>query len=310
MVSEYQALNFMHCDDFVRPQVQIDLPVTATPPYNSMGLEFYHESFGIFQKLAPPSIFHCIQKQNNFDPSPMSSDFIRQDGITNNSRVYLFEKAVDFTQELSNDMPVYPGDPSPSFERVKTIEQNGVNISRLQLGSHTGTHVDAPLHFVPGGTPIDKIPITKLIGEAVVGDFSFKPIGSGITREDLEKVLKGTDFQEKDIVLCFTGCSERWGDQSVNSNFTYLTGDGAKYLVSKNVRAVGIDFLSIEKFHSATHETHKELLQHGVFIIESLNKELKRFLGQRILFIAFPLKFQNGDGAPCRAAGVPVSEKI
>jgi arylformamidase len=225
------------------------------------------------------------------------------------SGLYLFERAVDLTQELANGMPVYPGDPVPRFDRAKTIPRDGVNISQMTLGSHTGTHVDAPLHFVPTGKPIDKIPVTDLIGEAIVGDFSFKPIGSGVTVDDLEKVLGKIGLRAGDIVLCYTGSSEHWGDESVSRNFTYLTGDGAKYLVSKKVRAVGIDFLSIEKFHSSNHETHKELLEHGIYIIESLSKELKQFLGQRILFEALPIKFHDGDGAPCRAVGVPIFRK-
>ena len=225
----------------------------------------------------------------------------------NSTKIYLFEKAVDLTQELANEMPVYPGDPAPSFERVKTIPKNGVNISELQLGSHTGTHVDAPLHFVQGGKSVDQIPVNQLIGEAFVADFSFKTIGDGITAEDLKKVLDVTEIREGDMLLCFTGCSEHWGEENVNHNFTYLTGEGAGYLVSKKVRAVGIDFLSIERFHSGTHEAHKELLGHGVFIVESLNKEMKKFLGQRILFMALPIKFKGGDGAPCRAIAVPIS---
>lgn len=220
---------------------------------------------------------------------------------------YSFQKAVDLTQELANGMPVYPGDPQPSFERAKTIPKNGVNISDLKLGSHTGTHVDAPLHFVQGGKSVDQLQVSELIGEAVVADLSFKKIGEGITTQDLKKALEGKEVSEGDIVICFTGCSEHWGEEKVNSNFTYLTGEGARYLVSKKVRGVGIDFLSIEQFHSSTHETHKELLQNGVFIIESLSKELKQFLGQRILFMALPIKFKDGDGAPCRAVAVPIS---
>ncbi len=225
---------------------------------------------------------------------------------------YDFESAVDLTQELENDMPVYPGDPIPVFKRTKTISKNGVNLSDLNLGSHTGTHIDAPRHFFEEGTPLDKIPVSDFIGEAIVLDLSFKTVGEGISPEDLERALAKTsssNLKVGDIVLCFTGCSRLWGRPEVNSNFTYLTAEGAKLLVSKMVRAVGIDFLSIEKFGSKTHDTHKELLGHGVFIVESLSKELERFLNQRILFMCFPIKFKDGDGAPCRAVAVPISQE-
>jgi arylformamidase len=220
---------------------------------------------------------------------------------------YLFDKAVDLTHDLENNMPVYPGDPPPFFAQIKTIQKDGVNISNLNLGSHTGTHVDAPRHFIEGGMTIDEIRIQDLIGEAVVADFSFKPIGDGITRSDIETACEGIQLDEGDILLCFTGCSEHWGDDSITRNFTYLTGEGARYVISKRIRAVGIDFLSIERFRSITHDTHRELLSHGIFIVESLSKELKKFLGQRILFMALPLKFKGGDGAPCRAFAVPIS---
>lgn len=223
------------------------------------------------------------------------------------TKKYRFDLAVDLTQELANGMPVYPGDPQPSFERAKTIAKNGVNISDLKLGSHTGTHVDAPLHFVEGGKSVDQLPVNQLIGEALVVDFSFKKMGEGITASDLKKALDEKELNDGEIIICFTGCSDHWGDPKVNSNFTYLTGEGAKYLVSRKVRAVGIDFLSIEQFHSSTHETHKELLRNGVFIVESLSKDLKRFLGEWILFMALPIKFKDGDGAPCRAVAVPIT---
>ena len=157
---------------------------------------------------------------------------------------YIFEKAIDLTHELHNGMPIYPGDPSPSFVSYATLEKNGVNLTKLTLGSHTGTHIDAPRHFIPDGIGVDRIPPNKLVGEAYVCDMSSKPIGSGITDLDLHKNLEGK-VAEDDIVVCFTGCSEHWGEKSVSSNYTYLTGNAAEYLVSKKVRAVGIDFLSV-----------------------------------------------------------------
>jgi arylformamidase len=222
----------------------------------------------------------------------------------------LFEGAIDLTHELANGMPVYPGDPVPSFKRTKTVAHDGVNLSDLNLGSHTGTHFDAPRHFFEDGVPVDKIPVKDFISDALVLDLSFKRMGDGISSEDLRKAISstGSELKAGDSVILYTGCSDLWGkDPAVNSNFTYLSGEGAKYLVSKKVKAVGIDFLSIEQFHSKTHETHKELLGNGVYIVESLNRELKKILGKRVLFMFFPLKFENGDGAPCRALAVPLS---
>jgi len=219
---------------------------------------------------------------------------------------YLLSEAIDLTHDLANGMPVYPGDPSPSFESYKTLDKNGVNITKLTLGSHTGTHTDAPIHFIRGGIGVDQIPVGKLIGEALVIDLSQKPIGSGITSSDLGSRLEGV-VKEDDIVICYTGCSESWGDENMNSNFTYLTKDAAEYLVSKKVRAVGIDFLSVERFRSPDHVVHKTLLRNGIFIIESLSSAAKKFLGERVLLICLPLRLRDGDAAPSRVIAVPIS---
>jgi arylformamidase len=220
---------------------------------------------------------------------------------------YIFEKAVDLTHELLNGMPVYPGDPSPSFVSYATLEKDGVNLTKLTLGSHTGTHIDAPRHFIPDGISVDQIPPSKLVGDAYVIDMSGKPIGSGITGPDLRKNLEGK-VAEDDIIVIYTGCSEHWEEEPIRSNYTYLTGDAAEYLVSKKIRAVGIDFLSVEKFRAPAPIAHKTLLGKGIFIIESLSSATKQFVGKRVLIICMPIKLQNGDGAPSRVIGVPIHE--
>lgn len=203
-------------------------------------------------------------------------------------------------------MPVYPGDPKPSFENYKTLAKDGVNLTRLVIGSHTGTHIDAPAHFIPGGIGIDRIPPDRLVGEAVVVDFSMIPIGGGITASHFQKTVQ--KILPNDIVVCYTGCSDHWGEESMNTNYTYITKEAADYLVSKKVRAVGIDFLSVERFDASDAATHKTLLSRGIFIIESLGSSLKRFVGERILMVCMPIKLQNGDGAPARVIGVPIVE--
>ena len=202
-------------------------------------------------------------------------------------------------------MTVYPGDPLPSFESYATLEKNGVNLTKLTMGSHTGTHVDAPRHFIPNGIGIDQISPSKLMGETYVADLSSMTIGSGITANDLQDKI-GKKVAADDIVAIYTGCSEHWDDNSILQNYTYLTKEAAEYLVSKNVRAFGIDFLSVEKFHAPDAVAHKTLLRNGIFIIESLSRDIKQFVGKRILLMCMPIKLQNGDGAPSRVIGVPI----
>jgi len=219
---------------------------------------------------------------------------------------YRLEEAVDLTQELANGMPIYPGNPVPSFKNYETLARNGVNLMSLTLGSHTGTHTDAPRHFIRNGIGVDQIPPKKLVGEAYVADISSKPMGSGITSSDLKSKLEGS-IGADDMVICYTGCSEHWGEKRVNSNYTYLTEDAAEYLVSKQVRAVGIDFLSVEKFKAPAPVAHKALLGNGIFIIESLSSAVKQFLGRRVLLICLPIKLRNGDAAPSRVIAVPIA---
>ena len=221
--------------------------------------------------------------------------------------MYIFEKATDLTHHLRKGMPIYPGDPLPSFESYSTLQKDGVNLTKISMGSHTGTHLDAPRHFIQDGIGIDKIPPDKLIGEGYVADLSKKPIGSGITHKDLHQELE-EKIGKDDIVVIYTGCSEHWGDESINRNYTYLTAEAADYLVSKKVRAVGIDFLSVEKFKAPEPVAHKTLLANGIFIIESLSNALKQFVGKRILVICMPIKLQDGDGAPSRVVAVPIRE--
>ena len=221
--------------------------------------------------------------------------------------LYVFEKATDLTHNLRNGMPVYPGDPTPSFEKYSTLAKDGVNLTRIIMGSHTGTHIDAPRHFISDGIGIDRISPSQLIGEAYVADLSKKSIGSGITSKDLERELGGK-IANSDIVVLYTGCSEHWGEEEISRDYTYLTRDAAEYFVSKRVRAVGIDFLSVEKFKASEPIVHRILLGNGIFIIESLSSAVKQFVGNRILMVCLPIKLRDGDGAPSRVIAVPIRE--
>src|ERR1051326_5517475 len=154
----------------------------------------------------------------------------------------------DITKEVSPTMLVYPGDPIPKYKAFQTIEKNGVNVSEITLGSHTGTHVDSPWHFLPGGNTIDQEPIEKFIGQAFVADLSSLG-GMGINRSDLESY----DLQAE-ILLIYTGTGERQTD------FGYLEPDAAEWIAEHGVKSVGIDTLSVEKYGRLDAPVHKTLL--------------------------------------------------
>jgi arylformamidase len=212
--------------------------------------------------------------------------------------------AIDLTNTIENGMTVYIGDPIPKVSSFKRLARDGINLSVIRLGSHTGTHVDAPIHFVSGAKAVDDLPVESFVGEAVVLDFSGKQAGSAITASDLEehseKIRKGI------IVLLYTGFSKRWGDPSARRKFTYLGGDAARWLVENEVKAVGIDYLSVEKFGAKAPVTHVTLLSHGIPIIESLNQNLSKLVGRSVLFFCLPIKIGGLDGAPSRAMAYPL----
>ena len=211
--------------------------------------------------------------------------------------------AVDLSHTVREGMTVYVGDPAPKIRRVKHLETDGVNLSEVLLGSHTGTHVDAPIHFVSGGEPVDRLPPEKFVGEAVVLDLAHKLQGSEIVAEDLESSPVDRDGL---IVLLYTGMSKRWSDDSARRNYTYLSLEAAKWLIGKKAKAVGVDYLSVEKYGSKNAPVHKALLSKGVAIIESLNENLGRFAGKRIFLVCLPLKIGGSDGGPARALAYPL----
>ena len=224
----------------------------------------------------------------------MSSFVVSSDGV----RVDVF-RFVDLSHVIENGMPVYPGDPEPLLEKVASIEEEGVNLTRLVTGSHVGTHVDAPLHFVEGGFSLDEISLSTLIGEGVVLDLSYKGVGSGVSWEDFEKF--SYLVREGDIVLVYTGTSDHWGEEGWDyKKFSFIEESGARWLLEKGVKMVGIDCMSVEKFGFSEPVTHRLLLSSGVPLIESLSKRLGELAGKRVFVICLPLKLGGVDGGPAR----------
>ena len=201
----------------------------------------------------------------------------------------------DISLPISPAMPVWPGDPSIGVERVSSVKHGGrLNISRLGMGTHTLTHVDAPRHITDRGLPVDRLPLDLLIGPAVVVEPRFE--GNLITATDLGELgIRGVER-----LLIRTRNSDLWmgGPYEFESDFVSLTKDAASWLVNKGVRLVGVDYLSIEAFDAEDLEVHRTLLEQGVAILEGLN--LSQVPEGRYQLICLPLKVQDGDGAPAR----------
>lgn len=184
-------------------------------------------------------------------------------------------------------MQIYPGDPQPKFDPHATIKDNNVNVTRITLGSHSGTHVDAPSHFLQEGNSIDMEPLDKFIGDAVIIYATGK---NSITSDD----LSGHDIRSNDIVLIYTDSANRQTD------FAYLDISAANWLVEHEAKCVGIDTPSVEEYGNKDGPVHKMLLAKNIGIIENL-ANLKWFAGRRMFFVCLPLPLKGIDGSPARA---------
>ncbi len=203
-------------------------------------------------------------------------------------------KIHDVTLTISNSLVTYPGDPGIEITRVHTIGKDSKsNLTKLDMGAHTGTHVDAPAHFIEGGSGSDVLDLGILIGPAIVIDATTEERISAKSLENFEI----NDGAER--VLFRTRNSEIWKStpDKFFPNFVGITKDGAEWLVEKNVKLVGIDYLSIAPFHEA-EPTHKVLLEAGIIPIEGL--DLSEIAPGGYFLICLPLKIKGSDGAPAR----------
>ena len=204
-------------------------------------------------------------------------------------------KIFDISVPISGDMPVWPGDPGVTISRISSIEEGeNANVSHLSLGAHTGTHVDAPLHFIHEGASLDQIPLERFVGDAQVFEI---PAVDLITAEILEKC----NFSLKaSRVLFKTKNSDIWAkkEKIFRKDFVALSPDAAVFLAGQKVSLVGIDYLSIAPFGEST-PTHKIFLEAGVILLEGI--DLSSVPGGEYLLFCLPLRIQGVDGAPVRA---------
>jgi arylformamidase len=189
---------------------------------------------------------------------------------------------------------VYPGNPEIDISLQQSIAAGaGANVSTVVFGSHTGTHVDAARHFFVDGQPVDRIPLDKLVGRALLVSLSDDVRAIG------EAELRAFDLGNHKRILLRTRNSALLSAPEFAKDYTFLAPDGAAYLVEKGFVLVGIDYLSIEQFHSGHHRTHRTLLERSVVIVEGLDLSVPP-PGEYDL-VCLPLKLEGCDGAPARA---------
>lgn len=202
---------------------------------------------------------------------------------------------IDISVGVSPDLPVWPGDPPLELERIASLaDGDEANVSRLAVGVHVGTHVDAPLHFLEGGASVDQLDPGTLVGPAQVVEL---PEVDVIDAAALERAASSVTSQR---LLFRTRNSRLWDslDAGFQRDFVAIDESGARWLVEREVRLVGVDYLSVAPWGQA-EATHKVLLEAGVVIVEGLDMRSVE-PGQYVLY-CLPIKLMGSDGAPARA---------
>lgn len=197
---------------------------------------------------------------------------------------------IDLTHCFTAKMPVYPGDPVPTLEQSAELKQHGFNDFHLATGMHVGTHMDGPLHMIPGGKKLCNFPINTFFGKGVIVD------GRGQKVIDAS-LLQHVHLQIGDIVLVMTGFSEFYGKKKYFEEYPEITEDFAARLIASGVKILGLDSPSPDR---SPFPIHKLLLKHDILIIENLTN-LDKLLGiKKIEIIALPAKLET-DSALTRA---------
>jgi arylformamidase len=198
----------------------------------------------------------------------------------------------DITQMLTPEIVVYPGDPALKIEQSLSIAQGDiVNVSSISMGTHTGTHVDAPKHFYDHGLTIDQLSLDYFIGPAKVIEFMEQ---KSISKADLQSC----EIEKTDIILLKTRNSALLAKTEFDPQFTYLEPEAAEYLAAIGIRTLGFDYLTIDPYGSLDFKAHYALLGQNIVIIEGLT--LSEIDPGEYQMIALPLKLKDGNGSPAR----------
>lgn len=200
-------------------------------------------------------------------------------------------KIIDISQEISSEMTVYPGDPHFSSRAVSSFKQGDMcEVSELTMGSHCGTHVDAPLHMLPAGAPLESVPLDSFIGPCRVLTVPYAIIS--------EKTLMELDVKEGERILLRTDPQGKYGARG-RFNPSVLSMRAAQYLAQLHVKLVGIDSPTVENMELCDGEVHRALLANGVAVLEGLR--LAHVEGENYFLSALPIRLTGENGSPCRA---------
>ena len=209
-------------------------------------------------------------------------------------------KIIDLTLTVSDEIPTFPGSPQPSFIPWENVKEDGYNLELLFLSTHTGTHMDAPYHFLEKGAKIHEISLKKLVSEAILIK-SKKKSGGSITKTDIQKFeKKHGKIVSFSSVIFYTGWQRNLQKKYYFTKNPGLSVSAAKYLASKKINLVGIDSPSIDLGTDSKFSVHQIFAKKGILIVENLSN-LEKIKSSKFHLVVLPLKLKNATGSPVRA---------
>jgi arylformamidase len=198
----------------------------------------------------------------------------------------------DATLLLTPEIATWPGEPAPQRKLIKTVAQDGANVSLLTMGVHSGTHIDAPCHFIEGAPGIESIPVDALVGPGLVVDTGD---ADSVSVALLERLALPAGLER---VLFKTKTGRLLSERQFQQDYVYIEPEAAHWLVARGLRLVGIDYLSVERFGAVGGPVHHALLEARVVIVEGC--DLRNVPPGPYDIIALPARLDGSDGAPTR----------
>jgi len=209
-------------------------------------------------------------------------------------------RILDLTLTISNKIPTFPGSPQPKFIPWENVGDDGYNLELLFMSTHTGTHMDAPYHFLEKGAKIHEISLKKLVSEAVLIK-SKKKEGGSVTKTDIQKFeKKHGKIEDFSSVIFYTGWQKNLQKKNYFTKNPGLSVSAAKYLASKKISLVGIDSPSIDLGKDSKFSVHQIFAKKGILIVENL-ANLGKIKSSKFHLVMLPLKLKNATGSPVRA---------
>ena len=209
-------------------------------------------------------------------------------------------KIIDLTLTVSDKIPTFPGSPRPNFIPWENVKEDGYNLELLFLSSHTGTHMDAPHHFLEKGAKIHDISLKKLVSEAALIQCR-KSSGQSITKADVQKFeKKHGKIENFSSIIFYTGWQKNLQKKYYFTESPGLSVSAAKYLASKKISLVGIDSPSIDVGTDSKFSVHQIFAKKGMLIVENL-ANLDKIKSSIFHLVVLPLKLKNATGSPVRA---------